>query len=238
VKVQKLHGWTVTITEATEIQKSLAASVSRRNEVSNPRFVAGVDISAPRSKGMATGAVVVLNYPELQPVEVKVVTAPLPFPYVPGLLSFRESPLALAVCEQLQITPDLILVDGQGIAHPRRLGIASHLGLLLDTPAIGCAKSRLIGTHGMVGEEAGSYADLTDAGELIGAVVRTKTGAVPLYVSIGHKVDLPAAMRWVLACCRGYRLPEPTRLAHIAAGGGKIGTVPLAGSTYQTKLFA
>jgi len=239
MRVARLHNWQVTIAEAFEIQKTLAAKVSRLNEVARPRFIAGVDISAEKSRGMATGVVVVINYPELKPVEVRVVNAQVTFPYVPGLLSFRESPVILAACEQLQTNPDLILVDGQGIAHPRRLGIASHLGLLLNTPTIGCAKSRLIGAHEMVGEEVGSYSQLIDDnGEVIGFALRTKGGSAPVYVSIGHKVDLKAAMHWVLVCCRGYRVPEPTRLAHIAAGGGRVDTVPVTPTSYQAKLFA
>jgi deoxyribonuclease V len=146
-------------------------------------------------------------------------TGPIDFPYVPGLLSFREVPLLLTVCEKLTEAPDLILVDGQGIAHPRRIGLASHLGLCLDTPTIGCAKSRLCGVHETPGDKAGSYADLFDKGEVIGAVVRTRPGVKPLYISIGHKTSQSSAIDLVLACCRGYRLPEPTRLAHLAAGG-------------------
>ena len=168
---------------------------------------------------MGTGAVVVLRYPGLEVVVVKVVTGRIAFPYVPGLLSFREAPLVLAACEQLTVTPDLVIVDGQGIAHPRRLGLASHLGLFLDTPTIGCAKSRLCGHHPAPGKEAGSYTELVDRGETVGAVLCTRAGVKPVYVSIGHRIDLTAAIGWVLSCCRGYRLPEPTRLAHQAAGG-------------------
>ncbi|HUT68422.1 MAG TPA: deoxyribonuclease V, partial [Dehalococcoidales bacterium] len=163
--------------------------------------------------------VVVLSYPEFELVETRIVTDRIEFPYVPGLLSFREAPLILAACEELTVTPDLLMVDGQGIAHPRRMGLASHLGLFLDIPTIGCAKSRLCGSHEEPGNEAGSYAELLDNGEVIGAAVRTRTGVKPVYVSIGHKVDLSTAIRRVLECCRGYRLPEPTRLAHQAAGG-------------------
>lgn len=207
-------------TEAVRLQLEYAHRVSRVNEVAaNPIFIAGVDISVNRLENRATGAIVVLNYPELRPVEVKTATGKIEFPYIPGLLSFREIPLLLEACEKLVITPDLFLVDGQGIAHPRRMGIASHLGLFLDRPTIGCAKSRLYGKHKTPGLEAGSYTELLDNDEVIGAVVRTKTGTSPVYVSIGHKVDLPTAVQWVLACCRKYRLPEPTRLAHLAAGG-------------------
>jgi deoxyribonuclease V len=155
-------------------------------------------------------------------VETRVVTSELDFPYIPGLLSFRESPLILSICEKLSVTPDILLVDGQGIAHPRRFGLASHLGLLLNLPTIGCAKSLLCGIHETRGAEPGSYAEVTDEGETIGAALRTKMGVKPVYVSIGHRVDLKTAIHWVMNCCRGYRLPEPTRLAHLAAGGNPI----------------
>lgn len=219
MKGRPLHSWQVTVAEAYEIQRRLASQVSRRSEVDAPRLVAGVDISAPDRGGMAKGAVVVLRLPDLALVERSVVEQGLSLPYIPGLLSFREMPLLLAACERLTLIPDLFIADAQGIAHPRRLGLASHLGLLLDVPAIGCAKSILCGSHGSLGEEPGSYASLLDNGEVIGAALRTKRGVKPVYVSIGHKVDLEAAIHWVLACCRGYRLPEPTRLAHLAAAG-------------------
>jgi len=219
VKIDRLHSWQVNYAEALDTQLRLAAQVSRRSEVITPRFIAGVDISAGGAQGMATGAVVVLNYPELRLVETKLAQGTLNFPYIPGLLSFRESPLVLDACQRLTITPDLILVDGQGIAHPRRMGLASHLGLFLNTPTIGCAKSLLCGEHKVPGETPGSYAEVIDNGETIGAALRTKLGVKPVYVSIGHKVDLQTAICWVMNCCRGYRLPEPTRLAHLAAGG-------------------
>ena len=219
MKGRPLHNWQVTAAEAKEIQRRLALQVSKRNEVDAPRLVAGVDISAPDRGGVAKGAVVVLRLPDLTPVDSSVAEQRVSFPYVPGLLSFREVPLILAACEGLTLTPDLFIADAQGIAHPRRLGLASHLGLLLDIPTIGCAKSILCGRHGELGVEPGSYAPLFDGSEVIGAALRTKRGVKPVFVSIGHKVDLEAAIGWVLACCRGYRLPEPTRLAHLAAGG-------------------
>jgi len=239
VKVKKLHSWHVSIAEALDIQQKLAAQVSRTSEVTTPCFIAGVDISRQKAEGVATGAVVVLSYPELKLVETKVVNGKLDFPYVPGLLSFRESPLTLAACERLTVTPDLILVDGQGVAHPRRMGLASHLGLFLDTPTIGCAKSLLCGSHEVPGAEPGSYAEVVDRGEIIGAALRTKLGVQPVYVSIGHKVDLQAAIYWVLECCRGFRIPEPTRLAHLAAGGNLGREKDITGSEtiQQGKLF-
>ncbi len=217
MKVGSLHGWRVSPSEALDIQLRLASQVVRTSALTSPRYVAGVDISVDRERGV--GAVVVLSYPELEVAEVQMVEGSIGFPYVPGLLSFREAPLTLAACERLSITPDLFLVDGQGIAHPRRLGLASHLGLFLGRPTIGCAKSRLCGSHGIPAQETGSYAELLDSGEVIGAALRTKAGVTPIYVSIGHRVDLEAALYWALQCCRGYRLPEPTRLAHLAAGG-------------------
>jgi len=239
VKVERLHSWQLGPSQALDMQRRLAAQVSRSGKVTAPQFIAGVDIAVGRAQGTATGAVVVLKYPELRLVETKVVNGKLDFPYIPGLLSFRESPLTLAACERLTITPDLILVDGQGIAHPRRIGLASHLGLFLDTPTVGCAKSLLCGRHEVPGDKPGSYAEVVDEGEIIGVALRTKLGVKPVYVSIGHKVDLQTAIYWALECCCGYRLPEPTRLAHLAAGGnlepGRDAVTPEA--SYQAKLF-
>lgn len=218
MEILRLHDWRVATNQAIKIQKELAGRISRAGNVS-PHLIAGVDISVDRLSGTGTGAVVVLSYPTLEVVAIEVVTDSIEFPYVPGLLSFREAPLVLAACKKLTVTPDLFIVDGQGIAHPRRIGLASHLGLFLDTPTIGCAKSRLCGSHEVPGTEAGNHTELMDKGETIGAVLRTRTQVKPVYVSVGHKIDLPSALDWVLACCRGYRLPEPTRLAHQAAGG-------------------
>lgn len=219
VRIKRLHSWQVTVGQAMEIQRQLAGQVSQSGRVSAPSLIAGVDISVSRTAIQARGAVVVLSYPEFHLVETRVVENELGFPYIPGLLSFREAPLILAACEQLTSTPDLILVDGQGIAHPRRLGLAAHLGLCLDTPTIGCAKSRLCGTHQPPNDEPGSYTDLIDRDETIGAVLRTRFGTKPIYISVGHRIDLKNAIHWTMECCRGYRLPEPTRLAHLAAGG-------------------
>ena len=238
MKVERLHSWQVSTAQALDLQRRLAGQVSRNGEVTAPRFIAGVDISAGKAQEMATAAVVVLNYPELRLVETKVAQGRLDFPYIPGLLSFRESPLTLAACQQLTITPDLILVDGQGIAHPRRFGLASHLGLFLNTPTIGCAKSRLCGQHEEPGVEPGSYTEVIDRDETIGVALRTKLGVKPIYVSIGHKVDLQTAIYWVMKCCCGYRLPEPTRLAHLAAGGNlKPESTMVSKVSYQGRLF-
>jgi deoxyribonuclease V len=213
------HSWNVTPAEARQIQEQVRRRVSRRNgrELRRLRLVAGVDCSL--RNGRAFAAVPVLNFDTLEAVDLAVAERPLSFPYVPGLLTFRECPAILAAFDKLAVAPDLVMVDGQGIAHPRRVGLAAHLGVLLDKPTIGCAKSRLIGTHDEPHERAGYYTDLWDKEELIGGVLRTRDDVAPLYVSIGHKIDLPTALDLVLACCAGRRLPEPTRLAHHAAAG-------------------
>jgi deoxyribonuclease V len=220
VEVYDIHRWDVSVAEAVEIQRGLAGRVVRSGRLDAVELIAGVDISGANSDGMSRGAIVLLQYPSMEVVERSVVTMKVEFPYVPGLLSFREMPLILAACKQLSTTPDLFIADGQGIAHPRRLGLAAHLGLVLDVPTIGCAKSVLCGTHGDLGEERGAQVSLVDKGEIVGAALRTKRRVKPVYVSIGHRIDLDEACRWVLACCRGYRLPEPTRLAHQSASGG------------------
>ncbi len=219
MEIKRLHEWGLSTARARDLQLRLAERVSRENGNITPRFIVGVDISTGKNGDMAKGAAVVLSYPELKVVETEVVQERLSFPYIPGYLSFREAPIILAALERLTITPDLILVDGQGIAHPRRLGLASHLGLFLDTPTIGCAKSRLCGSHDIPGDEPGEYAEIRDNEEIIGAALRTKRGVKPVYVSIGHQINLSAAINQVMNCCRGDRLPEPTRLAHQAAGG-------------------
>jgi len=220
----------------------LAGRVSRSAELGPVSLIAGVDMSPQRRDGSARAAAVVMSYPGLEVVECQVAQARASFPYVPGLLAFREAPVMAAALEKLTVTPHLLLADGQGLAHFRRFGIACHLGLLFDLPTIGCAKSRLVGYHGPVGEAAGSRAELREGAEVIGAVVRTQEKAAPLYVSIGHRVDLDTALHWVLACCRGHRLPEPLRLAHLAAGGQPIaaarpGSRPGEGAIQQGRLM-
>lgn len=215
-----IPGWHGGIAEACQLQADLAAKIICRGTVKAPRFIAGCDLSAGRrGGGTARGAVVLLDYPGLRLVEKSVVSGELDFPYVPGLLSFRELPLLLQAFRSLSRRPDLLLVDGQGRAHPRRLGLACHLGLELGVPSVGCAKSRLCGEAAVPGNEPGDYSQLRDGREIIGAVLRTRTGVKPLYISVGHRLSLAQARHWTLACCRGYRLPEPTRLAHLAAGG-------------------
>lgn len=211
------HRWDVSPQEAFKLQRELAGQVERQPRLGPVRRVAGVDVSV--RDDVARAAVVVLDFEGLAPMDYAVATRPVPFPYVPGLLAFREGPVVLDALERLDTTPDLLIFDGQGLAHQRRLGIASHVGLLVDMPAIGCAKSRLVGQHNEPGPEPGSYAPLLDRGEVIGAVLRTRRGVKPVFVSIGHRTDLATSIHYVLACCRGYRLPETTRWAHRVAGG-------------------
>lgn len=220
--IKSLHPWQVDTTRAVKIQQQLAGLVSRQDELGKVRYIAGMDISSDRARAVATAAIVVLEYPGLKLVEMRAVRQKTAFPYVPGLLSFRESPLLLEACKKLTIEPDLVLVDGQGYAHPRRMGLACHIGLLLEKPTIGCAKSLLIGTYEEPLNEAGRYTEIRDGGDVIGEALRTKTGVKPVYVSIGHKVSLAAAVKWVLLCSAGYRIPEPLRLAHQAAGAPTI----------------
>jgi deoxyribonuclease V len=208
------HPWQVTPAEAMAIQERLRPAVVTEDDLGPVRHVAGVDVGFLQGNAVARAAVVVLSFPDLQPVEQAVAQRPAAFPYVPGLLSFREAPAALAALAQLATRPDLLLCDGQGLAHPRRFGLACHIGLLSDFPAIGVAKTRLVGQHEPLPSSRGSWRPLTDDGEVIGAVLRTRDGVKPLYVSIGHRISLESAVEIVLACAPRYRLPETTRRAH------------------------
>jgi deoxyribonuclease V len=220
MRITELHAWDVSPREAATLQARMAASVVRDGEVAaaGVRRIAGADVAFDRANRRGAGAVVVLDYPSLEIVDRVTVEAPVLFPYVPGLLSFRETPVLLRAFEQLAEAPDLLMVDGHGYAHPRRFGFACHLGLLLDVPTIGVAKSRLIGEAHGPAVTRGARADLVDAGETVGGVLRTREGVRPVYVSVGHRIGLPAAERWVLACAGRYRVPAPTRLADAAAG--------------------
>ncbi len=217
MKYRALHLWDVTPEEARQIQNKLRTQVISTDQFGKINTVAGVDIGL--KKDTAIASVVILSFPELQVVDSVLTASPVRFPYIPGLLSFRELPPLLTAFDQLQTVPDLIIVDGQGIAHPRRFGLASHLGLILDKPTIGCAKSRLCGQYNEPDSEQGAYTYLRDKGEVIGAAVRTRTNVRVVYVSTGHRISLDSARMWTLACCQGYRLPETTRHAHNAASG-------------------
>jgi deoxyribonuclease V len=220
LKIAPLHPWDVSPAEATAIQQRLRDKVSQETGFAQVHTVAGVDVSV--KDDVAKAAVVVLDYPDLTPIDKSTAEQPVQFPYIPGLLAFREGPVVLRALEELFTEPDLFIFDAQGLAHPRRMGLATHIGLIVDRPSIGCAKSRLCGTHHEPGPKRGAYAHLRDGDEIIGAVVRSRSEVQPVYVSIGHKIDLETAIHYVLNCCRGYRLPETTRWAHRVAGGEEI----------------
>ena len=214
---QQLHPWDMTPAEARQIQNELRNQVISQDRFDNIKTVAGVDLGFKQD--IARASVAVLSFPDLQPIDGVLIESPVSFPYIPGLLSFRETPPLLKAFAQLNTEPDLIIADGQGIAHPRRFGIASHLGLILNKPTVGCAKSRLWGKHKQPKDEAGSIEYLYDKDEIIGAAVRTRSNVNVVYISVGHRISLDSAIRLTLACCRRYRLPETTRYAHQAAAG-------------------
>jgi deoxyribonuclease V len=211
------HPWNLTPKEAVALQRELAAQVRCEDDLGPVKLIAGVDVSMNRFSPDGYAAIVVLSVPDMQVVEVAGAKTALAMPYIPGLLSFREIPLLLEAWGKLEHKPDLLMVDGHGIAHPRRLGIAAHLGVYLDVPAIGCGKSILSGRHAPLPPERGAMAPLVHHNEVIGYALRTKNKVNPVFVSCGHRVSQETAVRWVLECARGYRLPEPTRQAHLAS---------------------
>lgn len=211
------HPWNLTPSEAISLQRELARHVIRQDHFGRVAYVAGIDVGF--EDGQARAAVAVLSFPSLEPADQAVVRVPVTFPYVPGLLSFREIPAALTALRMIVRQPDLLLCDGQGIAHPRRCGLASHLGLATGIPSIGVAKSRLLGEYPPVPDRKGSWVPLMHHGEQIGATLRSRTGVAPIFVSIGHRISLPTAIKYALACTTRYRLPETTRWAHRLASG-------------------
>ncbi|MBI4052027.1 MAG: endonuclease V [Elusimicrobia bacterium] len=208
---RELHSWDVTPRQAIRIQERLRKQVLTGGRLPKVRYVAGADISWKGGVGYA--GVIVFRFPDLEEIERVWAVGKPSFPYVPGLLSFREGPLLLKVFRKLRTEPDIIFFDGQGMAHPRRIGIASHMGLLLNKPTIGCAKSRLIGEYREPNGKTGGRALLRDQGETIGVVLRTKRRVSPIFVSIGHKISLRDAAHLTLKCSDGFRIPKPTRLA-------------------------
>ena len=216
------HPWEVSPKEARALQTQLAKRVVRHNQFGTIATVAGIDVSL---KGpWAYAAIVVLTFPDLTPIDQAVARQRVTFPYLSGLLSFREGPVIVEAMRGLAAKPDLLIFDGQGIAHPRRCGIASHIGVLLDQPSIGCAKSRLCGQHPSPGTQRGASTPLKAKDEIVGAVLRTRTNVKPVYVSLGHRIDLPTSIKFVLACSPTYRLPETTRRAHRLAGAYASGS--------------
>jgi len=223
MRLHRRHSWDLTPREAVALQQELRGEViaDRPLDLGTVRLVAGVDVSVKENVSQA--AVVVVTFPDFRPVETVRARRPTPFPYVPGLLSFREGPVLEEAFGTLTSEPDVFIFDGSGYAHPRRIGIACHMGLWLGRPTVGCAKTRLTGRHEEVPPEKGAWSPLLDKGEAVGAALRTRAGTNPVFVSPGHVIDLTSTLDLVLCCSPKYRLPEPIRLAHNAAGAFEPG---------------
>jgi deoxyribonuclease V len=237
MKIRQLHRWDLGPREAMALQDRLGVMVKRRRDFGKIRTVAGADIAVDDERRVGIAAVIVFTYPHLEEVERKTARVKLSYPYIPGLLSFREAPVLLKAFGRLSTVPDVILFDAQGIAHPRGLGLASHMGLILDRPSIGCAKSRLVGWHDEPGQDVGDWAPLrmvrrsplakrggrAASDKVIGAVLRTRKKVKPIYVSIGHRIDLESSIKVVLSCLDRTRIPKPTREADHLVGRLKRG---------------
>ena len=226
MRIRNLHPWELSCKEAIEVQRRLTGQV-RQVPLKKPvKTIAGADVSYAKQGTEVYAAVLVFSFSDLVLTDQALAAGTVKFPYVPGLLSFREAPVLTKAFRKIRRKPDVIIFDGQGIAHPRGMGLASHMGLILDCPSIGCAKTRLVGMHPLLAETRGSTVLLTDQGRVVGGVVRTRDRVKPVFVSPGHAITLEESIRLVLDCCRGYKLPEPTRQAHIAVsrlrleGGG------------------
>lgn len=220
-----LHPWTLNPDQAIELQAKLRDRLVLTWDEGEVTIIGGVDVSYKEEQARA--AIVVMGYPDLAPIESVTVKIPIVFSYIPGLLAFREGPAVLTAWKQMHTKPDLIIFDAQGIAHPRGIGLASHMGLWLERPSIGVAKSRLYGRHVLPGPKRGNSAELWDEHDptrIIGMVLRTRTSVSPVYVSPGHLIDVTHSVQFVLKCCTRYRLPEPTRWAHKVAGGERFTT--------------
>ena len=213
MNINRPDSWPQNVENAKKMQNQLQPQVIKEDHLDEVKYVAGVDVGFEDNYAISKAAVAVLSFPQLELQEKAIAKIPTTFPYIPGFLSFREIPVILEALEKLTLVPDLILCDGQGLAHPRRFGLACHLGVLLDMPTIGVAKSLFIGKHETLGQEKGSCQPLLDKGEIIGAVLRSRTGVKPLYISIGHRISLSTALDYVLRCTPKYRLPETTRIA-------------------------
>ncbi len=224
MKITHRHDWNISAAEAIALQKQMVSEIDyqRPIDLSAIKLVAGVDVSVKPDPvtgvDQSQAAVVVLSYPDMQVIETALAQMPTPFPYIPGLLSFREGPVLEMAFAKLQTEPDVLIFDGMGRAHPRRIGIASHLGLWLQKPSIGCGKTLFVGHFTEPAAERGSFTDLVDHDEVIGAVVRTRTNVKPVFISVGHLADLNTSVKLILACTSKYRLPDPIRAAHNAAG--------------------
>lgn len=213
VNIKDLSRWDVSPKEAVRIQKELRSLVDQRASLGEVKLVAGIDASYDRPSATTHAAAAALSWPSMETRASSAVSRSTRFPYVPGLLSFRETPVVLEALAALDARPSLLLCDGHGYAHPRRFGLACHVGLLVDLPTIGVAKRVLVGSHAPVPEARGAWQPLVDQDEVIGAALRSRAGAKPIYVSVGHKITLESAVQWALRCCKRYKLPEPIRIA-------------------------
>jgi deoxyribonuclease V len=217
MKVRNLHAWNLTEEEAQDIQRTLSKQVIPYDGFSTVQTICGVDVSYRIKENLATAACVAMSYPGLEVIETVAANTPVSFPYTSGLFSFREIPALIPAVEKLKVQPDLIICDGHGLIHPRRFGLACHLGLLVDIPTIGCAKSKLIGVYREPLQSRGSFEYVRHDGEIVGAVLRTTNKGTPVFVSIGHRICLESAIKYILGCTDNHRLPEPVRYAHLRA---------------------
>lgn len=215
MRCNDLHFWNLSYEEAIKVQRDLSSKVILEPFKTEASLVAGADVSYSKGSDILFAGVIVMKVPEMKVIEEATAVGKVDFPYIPGFLSFRESPILIKAFEKIQNVPDVVIFDGQGIAHPRHLGIASHLGLIIDLPSIGCAKNILVGKYEDVGNESGDFSYITFRGNIIGVALRTKRNVLPVFVSPGHKMDVPSALVVVMKSCHGYRLPEPVRQAHI-----------------------
>jgi len=218
MEINHLHEWNLTPAEAITLQKVLAQQIiyDRPLPLESIQLIAGVDVSV--KENISQAAIVVMSFPDFKPVETVRSKMPTPFPYIPGLLTFREGPVLEQAFQQLKHTPDVLIFDGMGRTHPRRLGIASHMGLWLQKPTIGCGKTHFVGAYVEPPQVSGGFAPLVDRGETIGVILRTRVNVKPVYISPGHLIDLDSAVKVTMRCVTRYRLPEPIRMAHNAAG--------------------
>ena len=215
--VRELHSWSVSPSEALNIQETLKKKLVFKRIKKNIHLLAGADVSYSKNNRRLYAAVTVMTFPELNVVEEATVGGDMNFPYIPGLLSFREAPILARAFKKIKRVPDVVIFDGQGIAHPRGMGLASHMGLMLDIPSIGCAKSRLFGAYEKIGNTAGDFSFLKADGMIVGVALRTRTNTNPVFVSPGYKTDIPGCFETILNACRGYKIPEPIRQAHLLA---------------------
>ena len=214
--MKKLHSWNVSVEEAIQIQEALKDQIILKKPFSKVRTIGGGDVAYSKNENRLFGAIVVLSFPDMEILDMATADGKIPFPYIPNLLSFREGPILIQIFEKLRVKPDIMVYDGQGIAHPRRFGLASHLGLWFDLPSIGCAKTPLLEGFISPGASKGSFELIRKEGKEVGVVLRTKDNVKPLFISPGHRIDITTSIQLILESCQGFRFPEPLRKAHHA----------------------